>query len=128
MQAISRRKIAQYASRELMSGVPASKVFARVAAYLVDTKQQSKTELLVRDIKTILSKEYGVVLAEVTSARSLSDSTISNIKQFIKLSQNAKQVEVDTSIDPDLIGGVIIRTPTSELDATVRKQLNSLRS
>ncbi len=128
MQKISRRKIALHACEELTSGTPVDKVVLQLAAYLVDSRQTAQTELLVRDIETILAKQYGIVLVKIVSARELSSQIIKSIEQFVSRSEGAKQVEVDTSVDPYLVGGVIIRTPSAELDMTVRKQLNNLRS
>lgn len=128
MQAISRRKLATYVAAELTSGKAVKPLLRQVAAYLVGRRQTNQVELLVRDVEAILARDHGIVLAEVISARELSAGLIKNIEQFVKHSEGAKQVEVSTSTDPSLLGGVIIRTPSAELDTTVRTQLNALRS
>lgn len=128
MQALSRRKIATYLATELVSGKPTGPLFKAAAGYLIDRKQVDQVELLVRDIEAILARDHGIVLAEITSARELSEGIITSIKQFVSSAEGAKQVEVSVRVDPSLLGGVIIRTPRAELDTTVRKQLNALRS
>ena len=128
MQAISRRKIATYIAGELAAGKAVKPLLHMAAGYLVERKQVNQAELLVRDIEAILARDHQIVLASITSARELSAGLIKNIEQFVASAEGAKQVEVNTSIDPSLLGGVIIRTPRAELDTTVRKQLNELRS
>lgn len=128
MQAISRRQIAKYIAGELAAGKPVNPLMAQAAAYLIERKKQNQAELLVRDIEAALSREHGVVLAQVVSARELSASIIKKIEQFVANSEGARQVEVSVGLDPSLLGGVIIRTPRAELDTTVRKQLNALKS
>ena len=128
MQALSRRKIATYLANELVAGKPTDRLLTQAASYLVDHRQVNQAELLVRDIEEILARDHGVVLASVVSARELSDGIITSIKQFVLRAEGAKQVEVSASVDPSLLGGVIVRTPRAELDTTVRKQLNALRS
>lgn len=128
MQTISRRKIASYIATELAAGKPVGPLMTQAAAYLVDHHQQNQADLLVRDIEATLAREHKVVLAKVVSARKLSDQIIKSIAQYVQTAEAAKQVEVSASVDPSLLGGVIIRTPQAELDTTVRKQLNSLRS
>lgn len=128
MQAISRRKIATYVADQLVAGKDAKSLMKQAASYLIEHKLLSQAELLVRDIEAALAREHGVVLAEITSARELSADLIKNIEQFVKTAEGARAVEVSASVDPSLLGGVIIRTPSSELDTTVRKQLNMLRS
>ncbi|MEL6856289.1 MAG: F0F1 ATP synthase subunit delta, partial [Cyanobacteria bacterium J06607_13] len=39
---------------------------------------------------------------------------------------NAKAVELETSLDPDLIGGVIIQIGSQVLDASIRGQLRRI--
>ena len=128
MQTISRRKIALHLANELAAGKPVAPLLTQAAAYLVDRKLTSQAELLARDIEAVLAQEHGIVLAQVISARELSAGLIKSIEQFVKSAEGATQVEVSTSIDPSLLGGVIIRTPRAELDTTVRTQLNTLRS
>ena len=128
MQALSRRSIATYGAGELARGKTAAPLLQQVAGYLVEHKSTNQVELLVRDIEAILARDHKVVLAEVISARELSTGLIKNIEQFVKTSEGATQVEVNTSIDPSLLGGVIVRTPRAELDTTVRKQLNALKA
>jgi F-type H+-transporting ATPase subunit delta len=128
MLLISRRKLAAHIATELATGVSSQQVLRQAAAYLIEHKIVNQTDLLVRDIEAILARDHGVVLAEVISARELSDGIITNIEQFVSKAEGAKQVEVSASIDPSLLGGVIIRTPRAELDTTIRKQLNELRA
>lgn len=128
MQTISRRKIATYIADQLAAGKAANTLFAQAAGYLIEHKKQNQAELLVRDIEAALARDHGIVLAQVVSARELSAGIISNIEQFVLASEGAKQVEVSAHVDPSLLGGVVIRTPRAELDTTVRKQLNALKS
>lgn len=128
MQTISRRKIAAHIANQIATGGDAQKVLSQAASYLIEHKIQNQAELLVRDIESALAREHGIVLAEVISARELSAGIIKKIEQFVLTSEDAKQVEVSASVDPSLLGGVVIRTPRAELDTTVRKQLNALKA
>ena len=128
MQAISRRKLAAYVADQLLSGADKTALLTEVAAYLVEHKRANQVELLVRDVETILAADHGHVLAHVVSARELSAGLLGSIKQFVKIQENAQSVEVSTSIDPSIMGGVIIKTPTSALDASVRSKLTTLKA
>lgn len=128
MQSISRRKIAIYISDQLAAGKPVKPLLSQAASYLVEHKQTNQAELLVRDIEALLASEHDIVLARVISARELSTGLIASIKQYVAGAQGARTVEVSTSVDPSLLGGVIVRTPSAEFDASIRKQLNELRA
>lgn len=128
MAALSRRQIAQHVADQLVAGKASKPLLRKIAAYLVQHKLVGQAELLVRDIESILARDHGVVMAEVISARELSKGLIKNIEQFVAKMESARTVEVSTSVDPSLLGGVVIKTPRAEIDTTVRKQLNALKA
>ncbi len=128
MQAISRRKIAHYIADQLVAGKPVGPLMSQAASYLYEHKQTNQAELLVRDIESALAQDHQIVLANVTSARELSAGIMTQIEQFVSRAEAATQVAIKASVDPMLLGGVIIRTPRSEMDTTIRKQLNELRA
>ena len=47
---------------------------------------------------------------------------------MLKLETGAKTVELSERIDGDLLGGVIVRTPEAEMDASLKKKLTRLRA
>ena len=92
---------------------------------------EREVDLLVRDIEAELA-ERGEIVASVESARALDDSTRRKIEQFLASAASDKnskpKVSLRESIDPTLIGGFKLQTPTATLDATVSKKLNDLRA
>ena len=81
---------------------------------------------LVNDIaKKLLAHKY--LFVRITSARKLSQSALNTIDSFLKL-QFGKDfiIEHTEIIDPSVVGGVIIDTPTGTLDASVKHKLDRL--
>jgi len=66
------------------------------------------------------------VLAEVTSAVPLSDAQQQTVREKVQAMSSARQVEIETKIDADLIGGVIIKVGSQVIDASLRGQLRRL--
>ncbi|MBX2865042.1 MAG: F0F1 ATP synthase subunit delta [Leptolyngbyaceae cyanobacterium MAG.088] len=66
------------------------------------------------------------VLAEVTSAIELSDSQKDSIRQKVMAMTNARSVELQTSLDSELLGGVIIKVGSQVVDASLRGQLRRI--
>jgi F-type H+-transporting ATPase subunit delta len=66
------------------------------------------------------------VLAEVTSAVPLSEAQQQSVREKVQAMSSASQVEIETKIDPDLIGGVIIKVGSQVIDASLRGQLRRL--
>lgn len=66
------------------------------------------------------------VLAEVTSAVPLSDAQQQSVREKVQAMTSARQVEIETKIDADLIGGVVIKVGSQVIDASLRGQLRRL--
>jgi len=63
---------------------------------------------------------------EVTSAVRLDESIVSSIGQRIG-EQTGNEIELTTVVDPDVLGGIVIRVGNFILDASIRNSLNQLR-
>lgn len=117
---LSRRKLAQYAAGLIVDGKTAAAI-QQLAAYLVQNNRMREADLVVRDIEMALM-EKGVVLATVTSARSLTDDMRREIHGLLK----AEHVNLAEVVDPSVLGGVRIDIPGARYDATVRRKLELL--
>jgi ATP synthase F1 delta subunit len=63
---------------------------------------------------------------EVTSAVELERSVIEALEARI-LEQTGQNVELESIVDPDILGGIVLRVGNSILDASVRHRLEQLR-
>ena len=129
MRLVSRRKLAKYAAEQIMAGN--GTIMEEIASLLVYEKRQREIELLVRDVEAELA-EHGEIVASVESARKLDVDTKREIEKYLMsavgANNNKSKVMLKESIDPTLIGGFKLRTPTATLDATIAKKLNDLRA
>lgn len=124
MAKLSRRKIAVLWADQLVEG---HDITAKVAAYLIEERRTDEISLIVRETEIALA-ERGVVVADVTSANSLSDESRSSIEKFLAISLNARKVAFREAHDPSVIGGVKIDVAGQQLDATLKARLNQLKS
>lgn len=122
---LSRRRIARHAAEKLLAGDTA--VLSQVAAYLIESRRVNDADLLVRDIETALA-EAGVVIADVASAHDLTATLTDAITRYVKQAADAREVHLRTQVDESLIGGIRLRTPDAEYDASVRQQLRKLQA
>jgi F-type H+-transporting ATPase subunit delta len=74
----------------------------------------------------LLARHRGEVSAEVTSAEPLSDKHLADLKSALKASLG-KDVALETSVDPSLIGGLIVKVGSRMIDGSLRTKLNSLK-
>jgi ATP synthase F1 delta subunit len=70
--------------------------------------------------------ERRLLPVQVTSAVQLDDSTVEHIKNSIA-HQTDRQIELTTEVDPDLLGGIVLRVGNSILDASIKNRLDTLR-
>jgi F-type H+-transporting ATPase subunit delta len=74
----------------------------------------------------LLAAEERVLELELTTAVELSDAEAAAI--VAKIEQAAgRKVEASRSVDPDLIGGLVLQAGSLRLDGSVRGRLNGLR-
>ncbi|MDR2524223.1 MAG: F0F1 ATP synthase subunit delta [Candidatus Nomurabacteria bacterium] len=125
---VSRRREVAVIVDLLERGKSAKQIAVALATYLREKRQTRLAELYLRDIRAEIQRRFGLVSAEVTSASKLSDELEREIKTFIKNQTDAQKVEIIKTVDPDLIGGVVISTTDAEMDASVRTKLQKLRS
>ena len=63
---------------------------------------------------------------DVTSAVKLDEATIRSIGDRIG-EQTGNQIELSSHVDPDILGGIVLRVGNVVLDASIRNRLNQLR-
>ena len=70
--------------------------------------------------------ENQLLPVQVTSAIELDESIVKNIGDRIG-QQTGRKVELSSTVDPDILGGIVLRVGNSVLDASIRNRLNQLR-
>lgn len=93
---------------------------------LVDKRRVVFLEGICQKYLELLRELSGTVLAEVTSATELSEEQLQTISEKVKGMTKAAAVELKTKVDPDLIGGVIVKVGSQVLDASIRGQLRRI--
>ena len=63
---------------------------------------------------------------EVTSAIELDEQTVRGIGDRIA-EQTGRKIELSSIVEPDILGGIVVRVGNQVLDASIRTRLDSLR-
>ncbi|MGF1536058.1 MAG: ATP synthase F1 subunit delta [Elainellaceae cyanobacterium] len=93
---------------------------------LVDKGRIQFLDDICAEYQSLVRERSGTVLAEVTSAIPLSDEQKEAVRRKVMEFASANQVELETTVDPDLIGGVIIKVGSQVIDASLRGQLRRI--
>ena len=83
-------------------------------------------EMVLAGFIEIVREHKGIIDARVCSAAELTEEQIEALKSKLTLSMG-KQVEIEASVDPSLIGGLLIEVNGNLYDNTIKKQLRTLK-
>lgn len=72
-----------------------------------------------------LARRRGEATAEVTAARALSDAQIKDLTDSLQSALGGK-VTVEHTVDPELIGGMIVKVGSRMVDTTLQTQLTKM--
>jgi ATP synthase F1 delta subunit len=81
---------------------------------------------IYREFDALVAEEAGRLTVQLTTAYELSDDEAVSILKKIEQS-SGRTVEATRSVDPALIGGIVLQVGSHRLDGSVRGRLNRLR-
>jgi F-type H+-transporting ATPase subunit delta len=79
-----------------------------------------------RELDRLWEEANQLLPVTITSAVELDGSTVEHIGKAIG-EQTGRKVELTTNVDPDVLGGIVLRVGNSILDASIRNRLEQLR-
>lgn len=82
--------------------------------------------VIADEFDLLVDREQGRITVELTTAHELTDDEAASIVSQIEKG-SGRSVEATRSVDPDLIGGLILQVGTMRVDASVRGRLQKLR-
>jgi F-type H+-transporting ATPase subunit delta len=79
-----------------------------------------------REFEALWAEEHQLLPVTVTSAVELDEGLVDDIGKRIQ-EQTGRKVELSSNVDPDVLGGLMVRVGNMVLDGTVRNRLERLR-
>lgn len=79
-----------------------------------------------REFDALWAEEHQLLPVTVTSAIELDEGLVDEIGKRIQ-DQTGRKVELSSNVDPDVLGGLMVRVGNMVLDGTVRNRLERLR-
>jgi F-type H+-transporting ATPase subunit delta len=81
---------------------------------------------MIRAFNALVAQHRGEVTAQVTVAETLNDARMNEIRDALK-QVTGKDVKVDVTVDPSIIGGLKVKLGSRMVDASLRTKLNSIK-
>jgi F-type H+-transporting ATPase subunit delta len=110
------------ATAEAMRLDPITSKFLGVLAH---NRRLSKLPQIVRAFNMLAANHRGETTAEVTSAHPLNDDQVSALKNNLK-SRLGRDIAVDLTVDPSILGGLVVKVGSQMIDGSIRTKLNTL--
>jgi len=110
----------------LLERMDAHPLTRRLLGVLAENRRLFALPLVIRAFRAGLAEYRGEVAADVTSARPLAEGQVSTLRQTLARSVG-REVTLSTRVDPDLLGGLVVRLGSRMLDSSLRTQLANLK-
>jgi F-type H+-transporting ATPase subunit delta len=81
---------------------------------------------MIRGYRALVAQSKGIVRAEVTVAEPLPDALMAEVRQALT-GVAGKDVALDVRINPEIIGGMVVKLGSRMIDASLKTKLNALR-
>jgi F-type H+-transporting ATPase subunit delta len=104
----------------------ADEIFTNFLKVLIENHRMPALMRIRREYELLWQELNQLLPVQVTSAIALDEAVTRQIGEEIGR-QTGRRVELTTNVDPDVLGGIVLRVGNSILDASIRTRLERLR-
>ncbi|MBB3035526.1 F0F1 ATP synthase subunit delta [Alteriqipengyuania lutimaris] len=97
----------------------------RFVGVLAENRRLAELPRIIRAFRDIAAAQRGEVSAEVISAHPLSEDQLSALKTKLT-AREGRTVKLTSSVDPEMLGGLIVTIGSKRIDGSIRTRLNAL--
>ena len=134
------RDFSEFATSPLVSREQAWDAFAALApqlgldpittnfiGVLARNGRKGQLQPVIRAFGRLAAEHRGETTAEVVTARPLNDDQLAALKQQLR-TRAGRDVNIDAAVDPSILGGIVVKLGSQQIDASIRTKLNRLAS
>ncbi|HRH23086.1 MAG TPA: ATP synthase F1 subunit delta [Candidatus Magasanikbacteria bacterium] len=111
-----------FESTKGLKGLELESVIKNFLLFLQSKQMLSKADRIMKEYERYAKEAQGIKMIEIVSARKLTESAIKEISKHF-----GEKVEATVTIDPKLLGGIMIKTENEILDGSIKGQLEKLK-
>ncbi|HAQ02787.1 TPA: hypothetical protein DEP30_02930 [Candidatus Nomurabacteria bacterium] len=130
MASISIKNLARaiYESSLDKGGAELDSVLSKSVIFMRDKSLMSKKKEILKSLEDIIDKEEGIVKAKVSTSSKLNEKMEQEVKESIKKKYKAKEVILESIINPKLLGGIKIEIGDDIIDTTLANKIHQLQT
>jgi F-type H+-transporting ATPase subunit delta len=112
--------------KDILSKIKVSKLVDTFSRFLLAKRRIDFLPDIERAFNLLLQEKLGRIEAKVTTASELPKDTVKKLVDAIS-SYSGKEIEVNVTIDPSIIGGIVTRIGSTVIDGSIQTYLNQIR-
>jgi len=119
-------QIKQDVLKNILKKIKVSKLVDTFIRYLLGKRRIVLLPNIERAFNLLLQKKLGRIEAGITVAQEIPEVTVGKLEKAISR-YSGKEVSVNITIDPAIIGGIVTRIGSVVIDGSIHTQLNQIR-
>ena len=100
-------------------------ITANFLGVLAQNRRLAQLGNVIRAFNMLAAAHRGETTAEVTSAHPLTDDQVAALRQNLR-TRLGRDVAVDLSVDPTILGGLVVKVGSQMIDGSIRTKLDNL--
>ena len=100
---------------------------ANFLGVLARNGRKNQLRAVIRAYRRLAAEHRGETTAEIITARPLNDDQLAQLRQQLR-TRAGRDVIVDATVDPNILGGIVVKLGSQQIDASIRTKLNRLAS
>jgi len=100
--------------------------FLNLLKLLADRRRIGVLDAVLERMLELHRERNGIALAKITAATALTEDQQAQLTEKVKAVAGTDKVEIDTAVDPSLIGGFVLRVGSKVIDASLLGQVRRL--
>ena len=112
--------------KDVLIKIKVTRLVDTFSRYLLAKRRIDFLPDIERAFNLLLQEKLGRIEANVTTASELPKDTVKKLVDAIS-SYSGKEIEVNVTIDPSIIGGIVTRIGSTVIDGSIQTYLNQIR-
>ena len=100
-------------------------ITTKFVGVLARNGRKRELRAIIRSFKRIAAEHRGETIAEVVTARPLGDDQVAALKAQLR-TRAGRDVILEPTVDPNILGGLVVKLGSQRIDASIRTKLNRL--
>lgn len=102
------------------------KLVSQFIGTVAENRRADEIPAMISVFEDLLARRRGTQIAKVTSAQKLTAAQMTTLKAELKKTLG-RTVDIDADVDPDLLGGFVVRIGSRLYDSSLKTQIEDLK-